>query len=110
MMENFDLLRELFNSRFDTLEATIASMSLMFQKENDRQDEAIERQADRSTHVSETKRLTERVVKLETQTEAGRGQLNDLQFKVKVTWAVGGAMMTGIMATLLAVVKNWIGL
>ena len=109
-MENFDLLRELFNSRFDTLEATIASMSLSFQKTSDRQDEAIERLADRTTHVSETQRLTERVIKLEAYKETAHNQINDLQFKVKVTWAVGGAILTAIMATLVAVIQNWIGL
>jgi hypothetical protein len=103
------VLRELFNARFDSLEAKLASMSAVFEKEIGRQDEAIERLADRATHTSETKRLTERVVKLENQIEAGRSQLNDLQFKVKVTWAVGGAIITAILAVLLAVIEKWIG-
>jgi DNA-binding transcriptional regulator GbsR (MarR family) len=106
---DLSVLRELFNARFDSLEAKIASMSAVFEKEIGRQDEAIERLADRATHTNETKRLTERVAKLENQIEVGRSQLNDLQFKVKVTWAVGGAIITAILAVLLAVIEKWIG-
>jgi hypothetical protein len=108
-MTDLAILKELFNSRFDQLELRLASMAMAFEKENDRQDEAIERLADRSTHTNETKRLTERVIKMEAQIEAGRSQLNELHFKVKVTWAVGGTLVTGIMAVLVAVIQHWIG-
>jgi hypothetical protein len=108
-MTDLTVLRELFNARFDALEAKIASMSAVFEKEIGRQDETIERLADRTTHSAETKRLTERVVKLETQIEAGRAQLNDLHFKVKITWGVGGAVATAILAILVAVIQKWIG-
>jgi hypothetical protein len=109
MMTDLTVLRELFNARFDALEARLTAMVATLEKENGRQDEAIERLAERTTHTAETKRLTERVVKLENQIEVGRSQLNDLIFKVKVTWAVGGAMVTGILAILIAVIQKWIG-
>lgn len=108
-MTDLTVLRELFNARFDALEAKLVSMSSMLERENDRQDEAIERLAERTTHSAETKRLTERIVKLESQIESGRSQLNDLHFKVKVTWGVGGAMVTAISAILIAVIQKWIG-
>ena len=103
------MLRELFNARFDSLEAKILSWSSVFEKEIGRQDETIERLADRVTPIGETSRLTERVIKLENQIEAGRSHLNDLEFKVKVTWAVGGALVTGIAGLILALIQKWIG-
>lgn len=108
-MTDLTVLRELFNARFDALEAKLVSMSAMLERENDRQDEAIERLAERTTHSAETKRLTERVIKLESQIEIGRNQLSDLHFKVKVTWGVGGAAVTMILAVLIAVIQKWIG-
>lgn len=110
-MADLDLsvLRELFNSRFDSLEAKISAMSSSLEKDNDRQDEAIERLADRTTHVSETRRLTERVAKLEDQVDASRSQQNDLIYKVKITWAVGTAMGGIFISILAAVIKGWIG-
>jgi DNA-binding FrmR family transcriptional regulator len=108
-MNDSAVLRELFNARFDALEAKIASMVSSLEKENDRQDEAIERLADRMTHVNETKRLTERVKKLEGQIDGGRSKLNDLQYKVKVTWAVGTALIGIFVSVLAAVIKGWIG-
>jgi uncharacterized protein (DUF342 family) len=109
MDDQIAMLRELFQARFDALDAKLVSISTMFQKENDRQDEAIERLAERTTHSAETKRLTERVIKIENQIESGRSQLNDLQFKVKVTWAVGGTLVTAIVAILIALIEKWIG-
>lgn len=79
------------------------------EKENDRQDEAIERLADRSTHYAETRRLTERVQKLEGQIDTGRSRLNDLGYKVKVTWAIGTILMTIFISILAAIIKGWIG-
>jgi predicted nucleic acid-binding Zn-ribbon protein len=110
-MTNSDVtvLRELFNSRFDSLEAKIAAMGSSLDKDNDRQDEAIKHLADRTTHVAETKRLTERVIKIENQIEAGRSQLNDLQYKIKVTWAVGSAIGGIFLSILAAIIKGWIG-
>jgi predicted nuclease with TOPRIM domain len=108
-MTDLTVLRELFNARFDALEAKISSMASLLEKENARQDEAIERLTDRTTHYAETKRLTERVKKLEDQIEAGRSRLNDLQYKVKVTWAVGGAASAIILAVLIAIIEKWIG-
>jgi predicted nuclease with TOPRIM domain len=108
-MDETVVLKELFNARFDALEAKIAAMVSALEKENDRQDEAIERIADRSTHIAETRRLTERVQKLEDQIDAGRNRLNDLSYKVKVTWAVGTALMGIFLSALAAVIKGWIG-
>ena len=108
-MDSETVLRELFNARFDALEAKIAAMVSVFEKENDRQDEAIERIADRSTHVSETRRLTERVQKIEGQIDTGRSRLNDHDYKIKVIWAVGGLILGLLLATLGAIIKGWIG-
>jgi hypothetical protein len=108
-MDNLTVLRELFNARFDTLEAKMTSMISAFEKENDRQDEAIERLADRSTHIAETHRLTERVQKLESQIDAGRNRLSDLSYKVKVTWAIGSVAMGIFISVLGAIIKGWIG-
>jgi hypothetical protein len=109
MMDELLMLRELFQARFDALDARLASISTMFEKEHMRQDEAIERLADRTTHTSETLRLTERVDKIEKQIEVGRIVINDLQFKAKITWAVGGAVATGILGILWAIIQKWIG-
>jgi hypothetical protein len=108
-MDNSDVLRELFNARFDALEAKIALMVTALEKENDRQDEAIERIADRSTHISETGRLTERVEKLEKQIDAGRNRLNDLEFKGKIAGAIGAFLIALSLSILAAVAKGWIG-
>jgi hypothetical protein len=108
-MTDSTVLRELLNARFDALEAKITSMSVMLEKENDRQDEAIERLAERTTHTAETKRLTERVIKIEGQIEAGRDRLNDLNYKVKVTWAAGSTIGAIFLSILGAVIKGWIG-
>jgi len=109
MMDELLMFRELFQARFDALDARLVSISTMFEKENMRQDEAIERLAERTTHTAETRRLTERVDKIEKQIEVGRGVINDLQFKAKVTWAVGGAAVTGILGILWAIIQKWIG-
>ena len=101
--------KELFKARFDALEAKMAVWVSSLEKENDRQDEAIERIADRSTHVSETRRLTERVQKLEGQIDTGRSRLNDHDYKIKVIWAVGGLILGLLLATLGAIIKGWIG-
>jgi hypothetical protein len=108
-MADLTVFKELFKAKFDALEAKLISMASMLERDNDRQDEAIERLAERTTHLAETKRLTERVIKLEDQIETGRTELNDLHFKVKVTWAVGGAIITAILAVLIAVIQKWIG-
>lgn len=108
-MTDLSVLRELFNSRFDALEAKITAMAVSLEKENDRQDEAIERLADRTTHIAETRRLTERLIKVENQIEVGRSQLHDLQYKVKITWAIivtAGGIFASVLA---AVIKGWIG-
>jgi hypothetical protein len=115
-MDSETVLRELFNARFDTLEAKIAVMVSVLEKENDRQDEAIERNADRSTHVSETRRLTERVSKIEDQRDKDqdqrdkdRNQLNDVSYKVKVTWTAGTVIGGIFLSILVAIIKGWIG-
>lgn len=79
------------------------------EKENDRQDEAIERLAERSTHYAETRRLTERVQKLEGQSDVDRNRFNDLDYKVKVTWAIGTVLMGIFISILAAIIKGWIG-
>ena len=110
-MTDLDLgtLKELFNARFDALEARINVVLSNLGRENDRQDEAIERLADRTTHTAETRRLTERVVKLESQVETSKDRYNDLNYKVKVTWAIGGITGTILMAILVSIIKGWIG-
>lgn len=108
-MTDLGTLRELFNARFDALEARINTVLSNLERENDRQDEALERLAERTTHSSETRRLTERVVKLEGQIEGGRDQLSDLSYKVKVTWGVGATAMGILLSAIAAVIKGWIG-
>ena len=108
-MDNSNVLRELFNARFNALEAKIALMVTALEKENDRQDEAIERIADRSTHVSETARLTERIQKLEKQIDAGRNQLNDLQYKAKIAGGIGAFSIALLLSILAGIIKGWIG-
>jgi uncharacterized coiled-coil protein SlyX len=129
MDDQISMLRELFQARFDTLDAKLVSISATFERQIARQDETIERIVDRvphpeaikqlmeriaklesqSVHPNEIKRLIERVAKLEAQIESGRSQLSELHFKVKVTWAVGGAIVTAILAILIAVIQHWIG-
>lgn len=110
MTVDLTVLRELFNARFDAMEAKFSSMAIALEKENDRQDEAIERLADRTTHSAETRRLTQRVEKLEDQRERDRGQLDDLSYKVKVTWAVGSVIGGIFISILAAIIKGWIGI
>lgn len=98
--------RELFNTRFDALEARLDAFVANFEKENSRQDEAIERLADRTTHVNETKRLIQRVEKIEILTEA----VNDLAFKMRITWAVGTAVVAALIAITIAYVKYMLGI
>lgn len=109
MMTDLTVLRELFNARFDALEAKIASMSSILERENDRQDEAIERLADRTTHNTETKHLEKRVEKLEHMIENDRGRLHELNYKVRVTWGIGALAITILLSVLGAVIKGWIG-
>ncbi len=109
MMSEFNILRELFQARFDSLDAKLSSMLSMFEKENDRQDETIERLADRTTHVNETRRLEQRIVKLESQIEDDQRWLNDINYKVKVGWAAGVALSGFLMSLVIAIVKGWIG-
>ncbi len=107
---NLDTLRELFSARFDALDAKLDSIASYAEKENYRQDEAIERLADRTTHVSETKRLTERVIKLEDQIERGRSALNGLKYKTRVTWGIITGLGAIVVSILVAMIKGWIGL
>ena len=108
-MSDLAVLRELYEAKFAAQDAKIASGVMASEKSDDRQDEAIERLAERTTHAAETKRLTERVTKLEDQRERDRGQLNDLHYKVKVTWAVGSAIGAIFLSILAAIIKGWIG-
>ena len=111
VMADIDLtvFKELFNSKFDALDSKLDAMTAVFQKENDRQDEAIERLADRTTHVNETRRLEQRIDKLESQMDGGRKWLNDINYKVKVTWAIGGIALALCISILTAIIKGWIG-
>lgn len=103
-------LRQLFSARFDALDAKLDSMASYTEKEFYRQDEAIERLADRTTHNQETKRLTERVVKIEEQLDGGRAALSDLKYKTRVMWGIITAL-GAIVATLLAgLAKGWLGI
>ncbi len=103
------VLKELVNYRFDALEARLSAMVSMLEKENGRQDEAIERLADRTTPISETTRLENRTEKLEGQIERGQSHLNDLSYKVKVIWMVGTFIGALLLALLIAIIKGWIG-
>ena len=108
-MTDLTVIKELFNARFDALEAKMGSMSSVLGRENDRQDEAIERLTDRMTPFAETKRLTERIEKLENQIEQGRNHLNEMYYKIKVTWTVGTIIGGLFLSILAAIVKGWIG-
>lgn len=112
MMTEFadlSMLRELFEARFNALEAQLSSMMSVIDKENTRQDEAIERLADRTTHNNETRRLTERIEKLEDQRERDKDRIDSNEYKVRVSWAIGTVMGTLFISILAAVVKGWIG-
>jgi hypothetical protein len=108
-MSDLDVLRELYEAKFEAQRAKIEAVAIASEKADDRQDEAIERLAERTTHTAETKRLTERVTKLEGRDDENRNQLNDLRYKVKVTWAVGTAVMGAFISIMTAVIKGWIG-
>ncbi len=108
-MTDLTVLRELYEAKFSAQDAKIVASTIASERADDRQDEAIERLAERTTHAAETKRLTERVSKLEDQRDKDRNQLNDLNYKAKVTWAVGGAVATGILGILWAIIQKWIG-
>jgi hypothetical protein len=112
MMTEFtdlSVLKELFNTRLDALEAKLASMMLAIDKEDMRQDEAIERLADRTTHNSETSRLTERVRKLEDQRERDKGRIDSNEYKVRVSWTIGTVIFGLFISVLAAMIKGWIG-
>lgn len=108
-MSDLAVLRELYEAKFSAQDAKIVAAAIASERADDRQDEAIERLAERTTHAAETKRLTERVTKLEDQRERDRGQLNDLSYKVKVTWAVGTVVMGIFISIMAAIIKGWIG-
>ena len=107
---NLTALRELFSARFDALDAKLDSIALYAEKENYRQDEAIERLAERTTHSSETKRLTERIIKIEAQIERGQSSLTDLKYKTRVTWAIITALGAAVISLLVGLAKGWLGM
>jgi hypothetical protein len=109
-MTDLTVLKELFNARFDALEARLDTITANLQKENNRQDEAIERLADRTTHVSETKRITERLSKAENLIELLKDKQSDLSFKMKITWGAGVAAIGGLLTVLIAYVKYMLGI
>lgn len=119
MMTEFadlSMLKELLDARFSTFEAQLSSIvslidkeSMRKDKEDARQDEAIERLAERTTHSSETRRLTERVIKLEDQRERDKDRIDSNEYKVRVSWAIGTVMGTLFITVLAAIVKGWIG-
>jgi DNA-binding transcriptional regulator GbsR (MarR family) len=109
MTTDLGTLRELFNARFDALDARINTILSNLERDNDRRDESIERLAERTTHTSETRRLTERVLKVESRIENDRDQLSDLNYKVKVTWGVGGTALGLLLSIIGAIIKGWIG-
>jgi hypothetical protein len=127
-MSDLAILRELYEAKFNAQEAKIEAVAIASARADDRQDEAIERLAERTTHAAETKRLTERVQELEAQTDAGetrrltervqklenqidagRNRLNDHDYKIKVIWAAGGSIAGLLLAMLAAIIKGWIG-
>lgn len=107
---NLSALRELFSARFDALDAKLDSIASYAEKENYRQDEAIERLADRTTHNAETKRLTNRVDKIEGQLEGGRAALSDLKYKTRVMWGIITALGAIVVSLLAGLTKVWLGL
>lgn len=109
MSDDTNLYEKLLEARFNSLDAKLGSMLSMLQKENDRQDEAIERLADRTTHTSETARLEKRVEKLESQIDGGQRWLNKIEYRVKVTWAIGTIIISLFLTILAALIKGWIG-
>lgn len=108
-MTDLTVLRELYEAKFSAQDAKIVASTIASERADDRQDEAIERLAERTTHAAETKRLTERVSKLEDQRDKDRNQLNDLNYKAKVTWAVGSVIGGIFISILVAIIKGWIG-
>ncbi len=106
---NLSALRELFSARFDALDAKLDSMASYTEKEIYRQDEAIERLGDRTTHSAETKRLTERVSKIEDQLDGGRAALSDLKYKTRVMWAIITALGAIVISLLAGLTKVWLG-
>jgi len=108
-MDEFAALRELVTARFDALEARMIQMYTQVEKENQRQDEAIERLADRTPPISEFNRLAADVASLERKLDKTIDTLNQVFFKVRVTWAIGAAIATLIVAVLTAYVQRWIG-
>lgn len=108
--DGYAALRELFSARFDALDAKLDSIASYVEKENYRQDEAVERLADRTTHNSETKRLTERVVKIEEQLDGGRAALSDLKYKTRVMWGIITALGAIVISLLAGLTKVWLGI
>lgn len=108
-MDDFDTLRELLNARFDSLEARITQIYIQLEKENERQDVAIERVADRAAPVSEFNRLMRVVETLEREFKSLKVVLGQIQYRVRVTWAVGTGVAGVIVAILTAYALQWVG-
>jgi hypothetical protein len=104
------VLKELFNARFDALEARLETYTATLERENGRQDEAIERLTDRSTHVSETRRILERVEKTENVVEVIKERQSDLSFKMKITWGAGAAAIGALLTMGMAYAKYVLGI
>lgn len=108
--DGFSMLRTLFQARFDALEARITQMYTQFEKENERQDMTIERLADRTTPLGEFNRLSQRVEEAYQKLEAVEEVLAQVQYKVRISWAVG-TVLGGILLTLLvAYLQNQVGI
>jgi hypothetical protein len=106
---NAPVSRAYFDARLESIEVKLALLKQALERDNDRQDEAIERIGDRATHIAETQRLKERIKNLERQVDWGRDLLSDLRYKVKVTWGIGGFLIAIFMSVITAIIKGWIG-
>lgn len=111
-MENNDLavLKTLIEARFDALDARITQLYMQMEKENDRQDVAIERLADRSASLVDLNNLLRRYEKLDRKVETHEKTITNLTYRVKVTWAVGAAILGATGTLLLEYIQRQLGL
>ena len=110
MSDSVDPLRELFNARLDALQAQMGTMTAVLEKENIRLEETMERFADRTTPLSQTSRIEDRIETLERRLERTTDNLDSVVYKVRITWYAGGVIVSAIGVLIVAYVQKWIGL
>lgn len=84
-------------------------MSVQFEKETSRQDQAIDRLADRTVPLSEVSRVIERLRTAEKKIEGLGEELHQMGYKVRITWAAGSGVAGIILTLLIAYAEKWIG-